>query len=37
MIKVIEIERLGGHKLRVRFSDGSFGDHNFSAMTEESG
>jgi hypothetical protein len=37
MIKVVDIERLGGHRLRVRFSDGSFGGHDFSAMTKETG
>lgn len=37
MIKVVAIERLGGHRLRIRFSDGSFGEHDFSAMTKEPG
>jgi len=37
MIKVVSIERVGGHKLRVRFSDGSFGEHDFTAMAGEPG
>ena len=37
MIKVVETEQLGGHKLRVRFSDGSYGDHDFFEMTGEPG
>ena len=37
MIKVVAIERLGGHKLRIRFSDRSFGEHDFSAMAAEAG
>jgi hypothetical protein len=37
MIKVVGIERLGGHRLRIRFSDGSFGEHDFFAMAAEPG
>jgi hypothetical protein len=37
MIKVVGIERLGGHRLRIRFSDGTFGEHDFSAMAAEPG
>jgi len=37
VIKVVGIERLAGHRLRFRFSDGSFGEHDFSAMTAEPG
>jgi hypothetical protein len=37
MIKVVGIERLGGHRLRVRFSDGTLGEHDFSPMAAESG
>jgi hypothetical protein len=37
MIKVVGIERRGGHRLRVRFSDGSFGDHDFAAMANDAG
>ena len=37
MTKVVAFERLGGHRLRIRFSDGSVGEHDFAAMTEEPG
>jgi hypothetical protein len=37
MIKVVNFERLGGHRLRIRFSDGSVGEHDFAAMIEEPG
>lgn len=37
MIKVVSIEKVDGFKLRVRFSDGTFGVHDFAAMTNESG
>lgn len=37
MMKVVEIERRGAHRLAVRFSDGSFGEHDFSSMTAEPG
>jgi hypothetical protein len=37
MIKVVGIEKLGGHRLRIRFSDGSFGERDFSAMAREPG
>ncbi len=37
MIKVVSIDRLGGHRLRVRFSDGSFGEHDFAGMAKEQG
>jgi Protein of unknown function (DUF2442) len=37
MIKVVGIERLGGHRLRIRFSDGSFGEHDFAVMAAEPG
>ena len=35
--KVTRLERLGGFRLRVRFSDGSEGTHDFSVMVKESG
>ena len=35
--KVIRIERLGGFKLRVAFSDGSAGVHDFSDLVGEPG
>lgn len=37
MISVAKIEKLGGHKLRVRFSDGSEGVHDFTDMVGETG
>ena len=37
MIKVVGIEKSGGHRLRIRFSDGSFGEHDFAAMTNDPG
>jgi hypothetical protein len=37
MISVVRIEKLDGHKLRIRFSDGSEGVHDFSTMVGETG
>ena len=37
MISVVKIEKLDGHKLRIRFSDGSEGVHDFSTMVGETG
>jgi hypothetical protein len=37
VIKVTDIECLGGHRLRIRFSDGTLGEHDFSAMASEPG
>jgi hypothetical protein len=37
LTKVIRLEKLGGFRLRVRFSDGSGGTHDFAAMVQESG
>jgi hypothetical protein len=37
LTKLTRLERLGGFRLRVRFSDGSEGVHNFSAMVNEPG
>jgi len=37
MIKVVDIQRLGGHRLRIRFSDGTVGEHDFSTLAAESG
>jgi hypothetical protein len=37
MIKVSKIEWLGGHRLRVRFSDDSAGEYDFAALVQESG
>jgi hypothetical protein len=37
LTKVTRLEKLGGFCLRVRFSDGSEGVHDFSAMVKEPG
>jgi len=37
LTKVTRLERLAGFRLRVRFSDGSEGTHDFSAMVGEPG
>jgi len=36
-MKVTDIKRLDGHRLRIRFSDNSFGEHDFSPMVNEPG
>ena len=37
LTKVTQLEKLGGFRLRVRFSDGSEGVHDFTAMVSEPG
>lgn len=37
MIRVVEIERRGAHRLAVGFSDGAFGEHDFSSTVTEPG
>jgi hypothetical protein len=37
LTKVTHLERLGGFRLHVRFSDGSEGVHDFSALVREPG
>jgi hypothetical protein len=37
LIKVKKVEPLGGHRLRVWFSDGSVGERNFSDVVTEGG
>jgi hypothetical protein len=37
LTKVTRLERLGGFRLRVRFSDGREGTHDFSSMVREPG
>lgn len=32
LVKVVGVEPLGGHRLRVRFSDNSVGEHDFASM-----
>jgi hypothetical protein len=37
IVKVVEATALGGHCMRVTFSDGSFGEHDFGPLVEEGG
>ena len=37
LLKASDIKWLGGHRLRVKFSDGSSGEHDFSALVAEPG
>jgi len=37
MVKVVEVTALGNWRLRVRFSDGSEGVHDFSALVAQDG
>jgi hypothetical protein len=37
LTKIIELNRLGGFRLRVEFNDGSAGSHDFSTMVQEAG
>jgi hypothetical protein len=37
LTKVVHLEKLGGFRLRIRFSDGSEGTHDFAAMVEAPG
>ena len=37
IVKVVSVTPLGDHRLRLRFSDGSFGEHDFAAMVGEGG
>jgi Protein of unknown function (DUF2442) len=37
LTKVASLEKLGGFRLRVRFSDGSAGVHDFAALVSEPG
>ena len=37
MIKVSNVQWIGGHRLRLRFSDGTTGEHDFSPLLAESG
>jgi hypothetical protein len=37
MVKVVGVKPLGGHRLRVAFSDGSAGEHDFSDLFDEPG
>ena len=35
LTKITRLDKLGGFRLRVRFSDGSEGVHDFAAMVQE--
>jgi hypothetical protein len=37
MIKVTNLKHLGGHRLHVTFSEGTSGEHDFSALIAETG
>jgi hypothetical protein len=37
LIKITRLEKIGGFKFRVRFSDGSEGTHDFAALVREPG
>ena len=37
MVKVVAVKSLGGHRLRVAFSDGSAGEHDFADLFVEPG
>jgi hypothetical protein len=37
MVKVVEVESVGEWRLRVRFSDGTEGIHDFAALVAEEG
>ena len=37
LIKVTHIEKRGGHRLLVRFNDGSEGEHDFTSMVNRTG
>ena len=37
MVKVVDVKPLGGSRLRVHFSDGSEGEHDFSALLAQGG
>jgi hypothetical protein len=37
LVKIARLERLGGFRLRVRFTDGSEGVHDFAALVSEPG
>ena len=37
LTKITRLERLGGYRLRLRFTDDSEGEHDFSSMVQEPG
>jgi uncharacterized protein DUF2442 len=37
IVKIVKLEKLGGHRLRLRFSDGTEGERDFSDIVAEGG
>jgi uncharacterized protein DUF2442 len=37
IVKIVKVEKLGGHRLRLRFSDGTEGERDFSDIIAEGG
>lgn len=37
IVKVVEVEPRGGHRLRMAFSDGTVGEHDFASLVAEPG
>lgn len=37
IVKIVKVEKLGGFRLRLRFSDGAEGEHDFSDVIAEGG
>ena len=37
IVHVVKVDKLGGYRLRLRFSDGTEGERDFSDMTAEGG
>lgn len=37
LMKVVNVEPLGGHRLRIRFSDGSVGERDFADIVAKGG
>ena len=37
IVRVVKVEKLGGHRLRLRFSDGTEGERDFSDVVAEGG
>jgi len=37
IVKIVKLEKLGGHRLRLRFSDGTEGERDFTDIVAEDG
>jgi hypothetical protein len=37
IIKILKVEKLGGHRLRLHFSDGTYGERDFTDVIAEGG